>query len=253
MDAHLSQNMLILAAAAGGEAHKGLSFAGLFVYVGLTVGILFGLMVYAKKGLSQRVFKNPITSAFEQVYLFIENMCVGTIGAHGRKYIPMIMTFWLVIFIGNCISLFFPSAPTADVGFNLGMALISIAYVQWEGIKSHGFFGHLGHFAGPKLGLGLIVINGLIFVIEVISELLKNVSLSLRLYGNIHGGHLAADAMNVLGAPIYVPFGAFLMPIKLLTCVVQALIFCLLTCVYLSLVTGGHDDHGDDHKNDASP
>ena len=42
-----------------------------------------------------------------------------------------------------------------------------------------------------------------------------------------------------------IPIGAFLMPIKLLTVVVQALIFCLLTCVYLGMVTGG--DHGEEH------
>jgi F-type H+-transporting ATPase subunit a len=112
---------------------------------------------------------------------------------------------------------------------------------------------------GPKLGLPLIVINILIFAIEIISELLKNVSLSLRLYGNIYGGHAAADAMNALGThmihigPIEtgIPFGAFLLPIKLLTCVVQALIFTLLTCVYLSLVTHHeHEEHGEhsDHE-----
>lgn len=246
MEHLLRPDLLPLAAAAGGEGeHHGPGFVAILFYTLLVVGVIFGLMAKAKKGLNARVFTNPLTSAFEQLYLFIENMCVGTIGSHGRKYIPMMMTFWLVIFVSNLVSLFFPTAPTADVGFNLGLALISIAYVQWEGIKANGFFGHFGHFAGPKLPGVLVIINGLIFVIELISELLKNVSLSLRLYGNIEGGHLAAAAMNELGKPIYIPFGAFLLPIKLLTCVVQALIFTLLTCVYLSLVT--HHDHHDDH------
>jgi F-type H+-transporting ATPase subunit a len=251
----------LLAAAEEGKhgGSHGPSFWGVMVYTGIVLCILFGLLANAKKGLGDRVFKRPLTQAAEQLYLFVERMCVNTIGGHGRKYVPFIMTFWLVIFIGNVVSLFFPSSITADVGFNLGMALISIGYVQWEGIKQNGFLGHFKHFAGPKLGPALIIINALIFLIEIISEALKNVSLSLRLYGNIHGGHMAGDAMNQLGAKLIplgdaylgIPFGLFLMPIKLLTCVVQALIFCLLTCVYISLVTHEpHDDHGHEHEED---
>ncbi len=258
----------LLAAAEGASAeggHHGPSFLGLMIYLGLVLAILFGLMAYAKKGMGQRVFKNPITQLFEQLYLFIENLCVGTIGPHGRKYIPVIGTFWMVIFIGNLLALFMPTSPTADLSFNLSMALIAVLYVQNEGIQLHaagyrakgmnpiqawiyGFFKHMSHFAGPKLPVAMaIIITPIIFSIEIISELMKNVSLSLRLFGNIHGGHQAVEAMNVLGEGIYVPFGVFLLPIKLLTCVVQALVFSLLTCVYLSLLTGHHDDHDEGH------
>jgi F-type H+-transporting ATPase subunit a len=218
------------------------STLGLGFYVLLALLIMFGLMAYARTGLNRPVFKNPMTQAFEQLYLFIEGMCVGTIGPHGRKYIPIIMVFWMVIFTGNLMALFLPTSPTASLSFNLAMAMVSIGYVQWEGIRTNGFLGHLTHFAGPKLGLALMPITGMIFIIELISELMKNVSLSLRLYGNIHGGHEAVVAMNQLGEGIYVPFGTFLLPIKLLTVVVQAMIFTLLTCVYLSLVTHHEED-----------
>jgi F-type H+-transporting ATPase subunit a len=240
----------LLAAAEGG--HHGPSFLGLMIYVVLVLGILFGLMAHAKKGMGKRVFRNPITQLFEQLYLFIENLCVGTIGPHGRKYIPVIGTFWMVIFIGNLVALFMPTSPTADLSFNLAMALIAVGYVQVEGVKANGLVGHLSHFAGPKLPIAMaIIITPIIFSIEIISELMKNVSLSLRLFGNINGGHQAVESMNVLGEGIYVPFGVFLLPIKLLTCVVQALVFSLLTCVYLSLVTAHHDDHEEGHGAEA--
>jgi F-type H+-transporting ATPase subunit a len=258
-----STGWLAAAGGSGGEKDHGPSFWGLFFYVGLVLALLFGLMSYAKTGLNSRVFSKPslfglpVLGAFEQIYLFIEQMCVGTIGSHGRKYVTMIMVFWMLIFVSNVVALFFPTAPTADLGFNLGLALVSIGYVQWEGIKANGLLGHLRHFAGPKLGGALVLISMIIFVIELISEIMKNVSLSLRLYGNIDGGHRAADAMNALGKNIIpigedfglsIPFGAFLLPIKLLTCVVQAMIFCLLTCVYLSLVTH-HDEEGHEHSD----
>lgn len=223
------------------------SIQGLLVYLGVVIAIIFGAAAYAKKGLNQSVFRNVILSAFEQAYLFVEGMCVSTIGRHGRKYVPMILTFWLVIFVSNLLSLFAAFAPTADLSFNLALALTVILYVQWEGIKANGFFGHFRHFAGPKLGGPLVLISVMIFFIEIVSELMKNVSLSLRLYGNIHGGHAAVEAMNKLGVhilgPVSIPFGEFLMPIKMLTVVVQSLIFCLLTCVYLSLVTHHEEEH----------
>jgi len=246
MGAFLTNLNLPLASAEASEAAEP-GYVGLAVYIVLVVGVLFVLMALAKKGLNSRVFKNPITQVFEQLYLFIENMCVGIIGSHGRKYIPMIMTFWMMIFAGNVIALFLEFGPTADLSFNIGMALIAVGYVQWEGMRSNGVIGHFSHFAGPKLGIALIPITIMIFVIEIISETMKNVSLSLRLFGNIHGGHEAVAAMNKIGdhilGPLSIPFGNFLLPIKLLTCVVQALIFTLLTCVYISLVTHHEEDH----------
>lgn len=232
---NVSRTVPSMVAAEAGQS--GPSFLGLSVYVVILVAVMFGLMAIAKTGLNQRVFKSPLTSSFEQLYLFIENMCVGAMGSGGRKYIPMIISFWMIIFTANVIALFAPTSPTASLSFNLGMAVVVVFYVQWEGIRTNGFLGHISHFAGPKLAWPLLPITLMIFVIEIISEMMKNLSLTLRLFGNIRGGHLAVEAMNKLGDAFYVPFGTFLLPVKVLTCVVQALIFCVLTCVYLSLVT----------------
>lgn len=241
-----------LLASAGGEGggeHHEISIVGLFIYLVLILGFMFYMMVQAKKGITRRTFKNKEARLFEQLYLFLENMALGIIGPHGKRYMPMLMTFWIVIFLSNIVALFMPFGPTADVGFNLGMALVSIMYVQYEGIKSSGLVGHFAHFAGPKLPLAMaLIISPIIFAIEIVSEIMKNVSLSLRLFGNIHGGHEAVVAMNGMmdgAAEPWVPVGAFLIPIKLLTCVVQAMVFTLLTCVYLSLVT--HHDEGHEH------
>ncbi len=227
--------------------HTGPSFIGLSIYVGFLVIVMFGLMAAAKNGLKDRVFKSTLTSCFEQLYLYIENMCVGAMGQKGRKYIPIVISFWMIIFTANVIALFFPTSPTASLSFNLGMALVVVAYVQYEGIRTNGFIGHISHFAGPKLAWPLLPITLMIFIIEIISEMMKNLSLTLRLFGNIHGGHQAVEAMNKLGESFYIPFGSFLLPVKLLTCVVQALIFTVLTCVYLSLVTHQDDGHAESH------
>src|SRR5688500_6283370 len=125
-------NFLPIAAAGGGE-HSGPSYFGLLFYVFLVLLIIAGLIWWARKGMGERVSKNPITQAAEQMYLFIESMCVNIIGPGGRHYIPFIGTLWLVIFVGNAVALFFPTSPTADLSFNLAMAIICVAYVQYEG------------------------------------------------------------------------------------------------------------------------
>lgn len=253
-------NLLPIASAEGGE-HAGPNFLGLVFYVGLVLAIIAVLIGMAKKGWKDRVFKNPFAQASEQMYLFVEALCVNIIGPHGKKYITFIGTLWLMIFIGNSVALFFPTSPTADFSFNLAMALIAVGYVQYEGIRGHaehlkhegkdsfsawflGFFRHMGHFMGPKLPVAMaLIITPLIFVVEIISELMKNVSLSLRLFGNMHGGHAAVEALNAITP--YFPLGGFLLLVKLLTVVVQALVFTLLTCVYISLVTHHEEPHAE--------
>lgn len=225
-------------------ANAQVSFIGWAFYLFLALAVVWAFVLSAKKGYNGRVFTSMPARLAEQLYLFLENMALGAIGPHGRKYIPMLASFWMIIFVSNVIALFAPASPTTVLGFNLGMALVSIGYVQYEGMKANGVFGHISHFAGPKLGLALLPITLMIFLIEVFSEIMKNISLSIRIFANMSGGHAAVESMNKLGEPAFLPIGEFLLPLKVLTCLVQALIFTLLTCVYLGLVT--HHDHGDE-------
>ncbi|HEY0866569.1 MAG TPA: F0F1 ATP synthase subunit A [Fimbriimonas sp.] len=238
----------LIAAAGGGEGH-GIGFR-IFIYSGIVLATMLVVLAAARSGLGQRVFKNPITQAGEQLYLFIENLCIGVIGPHGRKYIPFIFGIWLYIFLSNLLGLVLPFTPTADFSLNLGISIITILYVQWEGIRANGVLGHFRHFAGPKLGGILVLVSLLIFGIEIISETMKMLSLSLRLFANIEGGHIVKEGLDhIMPLPgvdgAYFPLSAIILPIKFLAAIIQALVWSLLTCVYLSLVT--HHEH--EHSN----
>jgi F-type H+-transporting ATPase subunit a len=225
-------------------ASTSVSMYGYGFYLVMVLTVIAVFVALARPGFTGRAFTRKSSRVAEQLYLFIENMVVGAVGSHGRKYIPMMISFWMIIFVSNVVALFFPASPTTILGFNLGMALVSIGYVQYEGIRANGLIGHVSHFAGPKLGLALLPITLMIFLIEVFSEIMKNISLSIRIFANMNGGHAAVESMNKLGESAFLPIGEFLLPLKVLTCLVQALIFTLLTCVYLGLVT--HHDHGDE-------
>jgi F-type H+-transporting ATPase subunit a len=225
----------------------------IFVYVGLvwlTIFVVFGI---AKRGVTDRVFKGLVAKSIEHVVLFIENICLNVIGPQGRKYAPLLVAFWAYIIVSNTLGLIFNFTPTAEWSLNLSLAFISIVFVQWEGIRANGPFGHLKHFAGPKMAGALVLVSGLLFVIEITSEVMKLASLSLRLYGNIHGGHEVVANLNqmVQFGNYALPLGGLLLPLKLLSAILQAYIFVILTATYLSLVTAhGHDD--EDHGSASS-
>lgn len=209
-------------------------------YVGVVFLTMVILIYVARSGFKDRVFKKPIAQAVEQMYLFIEHMAFSIIGPHGAKYVPFLLAMWMFIFVSNMLGLMLPHTPTASWSWNLGMSLVVFVYVQIEGVRAQGGWGHIKHFAGPKLPGVLAVMALLIFPIEIISELIKIVSLSLRLYGNISGGHAVKSSLDGLGA---FPWGVFVMPLEILVAIIQALVFTILTAIYLSLVTH-HEDEG---------
>lgn len=242
-------------------AGPGVSPWSIFIIFGFVLAVIFVLLHFGRQGFKGHAFTNPISGMLEQLYLFLRNMALSIIGPHGEKYVPMLATLWLIIFVSNFIGLFIDTTPTADLSFNLGLAVAAIAYVQYEGIKANGALGHVRHFAGPKITdmplWGVVAIGAMIFMIEIVSELLKLASLSIRLYGNIDGGHRVVETLNDVlhfsagNLEIAVPFGAFLVLIKLLTCLVQALVFTLLLSVYIGLVTHHEEGHDTAHKHAA--
>ena len=219
----------------------------IFFYSGLVIAIVLAFATLAKKDMKSRVFKYLPTRLAEHVFLFLEGMTVTVIGPQGKKYVPFLLALWTFIFTGNIMGLLLQATPTADWSLNIGMAIITVVYIQYEGIKTNGLLGHIKHFSGPKLGGAMLIVSGLIFVVEIVSECMKLVSLSLRLYGNIEGGHIVRTSLDSIIAGI--PLGGVLLPIKLFTCLIQAFVWSILTCTYLSIATAhGHDDeHEADH------
>jgi F-type H+-transporting ATPase subunit a len=180
----------------------------------------------------------------------------GVLGDSARRHAPYLGTLFLFIFCNNLFGLI-PlghSSTSSFVNTTLGLGLCTFLYVQYVGIRENGLGGYLYHFAGqPKSAIewGFAV---LIFPLEVMGELIKPVSLSLRLFGNIFGEETLIAVMVILGTqlmqhilvslgagplsawlpglPVHVPFYA----IGLIGSTVQALVFTLLSTIYVSLM-----------------
>jgi F-type H+-transporting ATPase subunit a len=156
-----------------------------------------------------------------------------------RRYFPLVGMLSLFIVISNFLGLvpgFNP--PTSNWNVTLGCALIVFVMFNYYGIQANGA-GYFKHLFGPWLGWPYIPINILLFVIETLSLCIRPMTLSIRLMLNMAVDHMLAGialAMVALFLPIPV------MVLGTLVCIVQVLVFCLLTAIYISLATE-HDDH----------
>ncbi len=172
---------------------------------------------------------------FEAFVGYFYNMAKDVMGArNAKRYFPIIGGSALFIFFSNSIALvpgFNPPTANLNVTFACAM-MVFFAFNIW-GVKENGL-GYLAHLAGPKWYLA-----PLIFPIEVISTCVRPVTLSIRLMMNMAVDHLVGAIFLGLIA-LFVPIP--LMFLGIIVILVQTLVFCLLTSIYIGLATE-HAEH----------
>jgi F-type H+-transporting ATPase subunit a len=186
----------------------------------------------------------------ESAMLAVRDLLVDNVGTHGLKYFPVIATFGMLILVSNLMGLI-PGlmAPTAATSVTFALGISSFVYYNAIGIRENGLFGHLRHFAGPVVWLA-----PLMFPIELISNLVRPMSLGVRLFGNLFGDEQILGTISGLVQWI-VP--VFIMPLSVFVAFMQTFIFVLLSILYISEVVhhdeheshGAHDAHAGDHPN----
>jgi len=156
------------------------------------------------------------------------SMGADTMGeTNARRYLPLIGSFALVIFVGNMMGVIpgFES-PTGNINFTLALALIIFTYYNYVGIKLNGFKKYFAHFMGP-----MPILAPLMFPIEIISHISRIISLSFRLFGSVKGDDMFLMVLLML-VPWLLPLPGFF----LLTAfgLLQAFIFSILSYVYIA-------------------
>ncbi len=144
-----------------------------------------------------------------------------------KKYFPLLGTSFVFILFANLLGLI-PGflAPTGNFNTPVACALVIFVMYNYYGFKENGI-GYLKQFAGP-----MIYIAPLIFVIELVSQLVRPVSLSLRLFWNMTGDHLVVGIFTNL---IHLVIPALFMALGLFVAFLQAFVFTILSAIYISL------------------
>jgi F-type H+-transporting ATPase subunit a len=237
------------------------------LYLLLTVGITIGVMVYVARRLQQR--PGRLQTAVEWFYSFTNDLAKGNLDeGMTKKYFPLISTIFIFILVSNLIGyiplpvnsgekfnlfgLHIPSfqiyAADTNVAFPLILALGVFLLFNYEGVKAH--HGPIKYLKSLMPGgvKGPIVL--LIFPIEVLSNFLRLISLTVRLWANLLAGHLLIAFMGgelgvLVGLPVIswalLPFGILIFLFEaVLIAGLQAFIFAILTAIYLGSAVQSH-------------
>jgi F-type H+-transporting ATPase subunit a len=213
-----------------------------------------------------RGLQNVMEVVLEQFISMIDDV----MGHEGRKYLPLIATLGLFILGANLLSLVPGMAgPTANLNTTAACALVVFFAYHYIGVRKQGAITYLKHFMGPVP----LALKPLMFVIEIISHLARPLSLTLRLFGNMVGGHIllaiifflmglqgligwalsgsgiGAVVGGIGGAVMIVFTVGFLYPLKILVSFLQAFIFVMLTMLYIS----GAIEEAEHHSGERHP
>ncbi len=217
----------------------------------LTVGLICAFLHYAMQG-AQRI-PGRVQSVAEMLYEFVATTVRDNLddGKDGKKFFPFVFALFAFVLVANLLGMipgFF--TITSHIIITAALAMLVIGVVIAYGFYNHGV-GFLKLFVPSGVPLPMLII---LVPIEIISFVSRPVSLSVRLFANMLAGHIAlkifagfvatlisaAVAWKILAV---LPLGltVALSALELLVAVLQAYVFAVLTCVYLSdAVHGAH-------------
>lgn len=183
---------------------------------------LCGFLATRRIGIVPAAFQNVM----EVVVETLENFLIQTMGEKGKIVFPLIATLGLFILTANLLGLV-PGmeSPTANLNTTVAMAVVVFLVTHVIGIKTHGMK-YVKQFIGPVWWLAPLMIP-----IEIISHISRPLSLSVRLFGNIEGGHIVVAVLFFL-VPFLVPLP--ILVLKIVISMIQTLVFMLLSMMYIA-------------------
>jgi len=238
------------------------------LYLFIATALTLVLMLWISKKMVGR--PNRVQTAVEWAYTGMRDKVVrdNMSDAMAKKWFPLVFTLFVFIWISNLIgylplpvntehkvSIFGTEVPafqiyaaTANVSVPLVLALIVFFAFNIEGVRAKGFWGYTKSLIPPGLKGPILI---MIFPLELLSNFLRLISLTVRLFANILAGHMLIQFMSgglavLLGLEILawftLPAGVAIFIFEAtLVAGLQAFIFAILTCIYLgSAVSESH-------------
>jgi len=205
-----------------------------------------------------KMIPGVIQAIVEMIIEWLLGVMESVLGTREKaeKYLPIIATIFIFIFVSNWLSLLpgvgsfvmneghtdipLLRAPSADLNFTLALAIMSVLLTNILGIVILGVIPHISkfiNFSNP--------INFFVGILELVSEIAKIISFAFRLFGNIFAGEVLMTIMFFL-VPYIIPM-PFLF-LELFVGVIQAFIFAMLTLVFIAAGTTSHAEHAEEHK-----
>jgi len=225
-----------------------ISFTNSALWMFIILGLLYVFMI---GGMKRELVPGRWQIMVEGVVGFVDNIIATSIGPNGKKYTPWVFTLFMFILFANLLGMMpfgiipgiHPFTVTSQFTVTGLLAAISFSIVLIVGFWKHGF-----HFFSLFIPHGTpIPMIPLIFMVELLSFLVRPFSLALRLFVAMIAGHilikvfanfviqaLDAGGASLLVALLSIIFIAFVSALELLVCAIQAYVFALLTSLYIN-------------------
>jgi F-type H+-transporting ATPase subunit a len=186
----------------------------------VVMGIIFVLSWALTRSLSE--YPSKVQSLFETLIEFYDNIAVQVMGEKGRQFVPLALSIGIFILLSNWIEII-PgfNAPTRDLSTTVALAIVAVVSTYVAGIREKGW----------RFFKKYIEPNPILLPLNILEELVRPVSLSFRLFGNIIGEEIVI-ALLVMLVPLILPIPMMLL--GLFTGLIQAFIFSLLTLLYIA-------------------
>lgn len=215
----------------------------------LLIAILISLLFYfgARK---KELMPSGLQNFLEWVVETFQSFVLGVLGPEGERFVPFLGTLFIYILCMNLFGLIpLMRSPSSNLDVTVALAICVFCRVQYLNIKNMGVLGFLHHLAGsPKNAVGWMMAP-LMFPIELLTQISRPITLALRLFGNILGEKILVAFFAMVGItllfffPIQTPF----MFLGLLTGVMQAMVFTLLSTIYILLSFPHTEEHHTNH------
>jgi len=221
------------------------------LFAGIIVAFLSGISWVATRNF-QRIPRG-LQNLLEVLVGGLNSFFEGVMGPHAKQFAPFVGALFLYIWMMNWAGLI-PGmkSPTASINTTLGLALCVFVYLQWTGLRANGIKGYFAHLMeSPKDAMTFVI--GLLFIlpIHLVGELVKPISLAMRLAFNITGEDTFLAVAVTLG-PGGILLQLMAMGLSLILGTVQALVFSTLSAVFLSLMLPHHEEHEVIHSQTVS-
>ena len=228
-------------------------------HIAMTLGFVLVVGFLAMVTSGAKVVPGRLQAAGESLFGMIDNLTDSIIGHEGRKYFPFIFTLFTLILIMNILGMFMTFTATSQLAVTVTFAVLTFGLVVVVGFAKNGlgFFKLFWPMGAP------LALRPVVGLIEFVSFLLRPVTLALRLFGNMLGGHVAlkifAGFVVALGAGAFVGegLGIWGLPVAALSMVgvvaitaleflvafLQAFVFAVLASIYLNDVVNLGEGH----------
>ena len=174
----------------------------------------------------------------ELSYTFVSKMISDTAGSKAKPYFPFIFSLFMFVLFCNMLGMLpYSFTVTSHIIVTFALAAVVFIGVTIIGFANHGV-GYLKLFIPSGVP---VVLLPLIVIIEIISYLARPVSLSVRLFANMMAGHTMLKvfggfviSLGIIGGWLPLSFTVALIGLEILIAFLQAYVFAILTCIYLS-------------------